>query len=148
MRILITLVVGIFLCGTSAQGQADGPREIFCEQIHVVKENLSLTTDGKLKTIKDTIKLCTDHEYRFYGRKGQIVSLHLNSDSTTTFSLSPPKGDWLFNSGWFESKVFDWEGSLPSDGTVVVQIRTERPGDPREYAIDVRVRSKERARQK
>jgi hypothetical protein len=43
--------------------------------------------------IKDTVKLCTSHEYHLRARQGQTMSIHLATGKRTSFSLMTPSGD-------------------------------------------------------
>jgi hypothetical protein len=83
--------------------------------------------------IKDTVRLCTSHEYRLRARAGQTMTLHLATGKRTSFTLSSPSGDTP--EGADGSK--DWSGELPETGDYTINIGTDATAA---YTLEVTIR--------
>ena len=83
--------------------------------------------------IKDTIRLCTSHEYRLRARAGQTMSIHLAAGKRTSFTLQPPSGDMIEDA----DGVKDWSGELPVTGEYVIAIGTDATAA---YTLEVTIR--------
>lgn len=81
--------------------------------------------------IKDTIRLCTAHDYRLRALAGQTMSVNLVTGRRTTMSLLTPSGERLLDGGR------EWSGELPEDGEYVISIGTDATA---RYALEVMIR--------
>lgn len=80
---------------------------------------------------RDTIRLCTSHEYRLRARAGQTMSVHLATGDRTSFTLHTPTGTRPADG------VNDWSGELPETGVYTVSIGTDTTT---RYALEVTIR--------
>ena len=83
--------------------------------------------------IKDTVRLCTAHEYNLRATGGQTMTVHLATGNRTSFSLYAPTGDIIEGA----DGVKDWEGSLPETGQYLVHIGTDATAA---YTLEVTIR--------
>ena len=83
--------------------------------------------------IKDTVRLCTSHEYRLRARAGQTMTVHLATGSKTSFTIWTPTGDTP--EGADGSK--DWSGELPETGDYTINIGTDATAA---YTLEVTIR--------
>ena len=83
--------------------------------------------------IKETVRLCTSHEYRLRARAGQTMTVHLATGSRTSFTLYTPAG--ATPDGADGSK--DWSGELPETGEYTINIGTDATAA---YALEVTIR--------
>ncbi len=82
--------------------------------------------------VKDTVRLCTSHEYRLRARGGQTMSVHIATGRRTSFTLQSPSGTIEGADG-----VKDWSGELPENGEYVIIIGT---GAAAAYTLEVTIR--------
>ena len=82
--------------------------------------------------IKDTVRLCTSHEYHLRARAGQTMSVHLATGRRTSFSLTNSAGAVEGADG-----VKDWEGELVESGEYVIVIGTDATAA---YTLEVTIR--------
>jgi hypothetical protein len=83
--------------------------------------------------IKDTVRLCTSHEYRLRARAGQTMTVHLAAGKRTSFTLQAPSGDTVEGA----DGVNDWNGELPQTGEYVITIGTDATAA---YTLEVTIR--------
>jgi hypothetical protein len=83
--------------------------------------------------IKDTVRLCTSHEYRLRARSGQTMSVNLATGKRTSFTLYSPAGDRLESA----DGVKNWSGELPATGEYVIHIGTDATAA---YTLEVTIR--------
>jgi hypothetical protein len=83
--------------------------------------------------IKDTVRLCTSHEYRLRARSGQTMSVNLATGRRTSFTISSPAGDTIEGA----DGVKDWSGELPQTGEYVISIGTDATAA---YTLEVTIR--------
>src|SRR3954469_7517534 len=83
--------------------------------------------------IKDTVRLCTSHEYTLRARAGQMMTLNLATGKRTSFTLSAPSGDTVEGA----DGVKDWSGELPQTGDYVISIGTDATAA---YTLEVTIR--------
>ncbi|HVF54737.1 MAG TPA: hypothetical protein VM934_01225 [Pyrinomonadaceae bacterium] len=81
--------------------------------------------------VKDTIRLCTSHEYRLRARAGQSASVNLATGRRTSMTLQTPGGETLVDGGK------DWNGELPETGEYVITIGTDATAG---YTLEITVR--------
>jgi len=83
--------------------------------------------------IKDTVRLCTAHEYYLRASGGQSMSVNLATGSRTSFSIHAPTGDIIEGA----DGVKDWSGSLPETGQYIIHIGTDATAA---YTLEVTIR--------
>src|SRR4051812_45367803 len=81
--------------------------------------------------VKDTVRLCTAHQYKLNARAGQKMSLHLATGKRTSMTLYAPNGDVLLDGDT------DWEGELKDSGDYYVNIGTDATA---RYTLEVTIR--------
>jgi hypothetical protein len=82
--------------------------------------------------IKDTVRLCTSHEWVLRARRGQTMSVHLATGKKTSFTLQSPSGTVEDADG-----VKDWSGELPETGNYVINVGTDATAA---YTLEVTIR--------
>lgn len=82
--------------------------------------------------IKDTVRLCTRHEYHLRARAGQTMSVNLVAGDRTSFTLYAPTGGLDGADG-----VKDWTGELREDGQYQISIGTDATA---QYTLEVTIR--------
>jgi hypothetical protein len=83
--------------------------------------------------IKDTVRLCTAHEYNLRASGGQTMSVNLATGKRTSFSIYAPTGDIIEGA----DGVTDWSGSLPETGPYIIHIGTDATAA---YTLEVTIR--------
>jgi hypothetical protein len=83
--------------------------------------------------IKDTVRLCTGHEYRLRASAGQTMSVHLATGKRTSFTVYTPAGDTPDGA----DGVKDWSGELPETGEYIINIGTDATAA---YTLEVTIR--------
>lgn len=83
--------------------------------------------------IKDTIRLCTGHEYRLRARAGQTMAVHLATGNRTSFTVNTPAGDTPEGA----DGVKDWSGELSETGDYIINIGTDATAA---YTLEVTIR--------
>jgi len=83
--------------------------------------------------IKDTVRLCTSHEFRLRARQGQTMSIHLATGRRTSFTLQTPSGDTVGDA----DGVKDWSGELADNGEYTIVIGTDATAA---YTLEVTIR--------
>lgn len=82
--------------------------------------------------VKDTVRLCTSHEFVLRARAGQTMSVHLVTGRRTSFTLQSPAGTIESADG-----VKDWSGELPETGDYLIIIGTDATA---RYTLEVTIR--------
>jgi hypothetical protein len=83
--------------------------------------------------IKDTVRLCTAHEYYLRATGGQTMTVHLATGKQTSFSIYAPTGDIIEGA----DGVKDWSGSLPETGQYIIHVGTDATAA---YTLEVTIR--------
>jgi hypothetical protein len=83
--------------------------------------------------IKDTVRLCTGHEYHLRARAGQTLSVHLATGNRTSLTLYTPAGDTPEGA----DGVKDWSGELAETGEYIINIGTDATAA---YTLEVTIR--------
>lgn len=137
MRRLL-LIIAVIVCATGLVGagattnavagvaQCRGTDRIIPKQIRFPKGRTTAV-------IKDTVRLCTSHEYTLRARAGQMMTLNLATGKRTSFTLSAPSGDTVEGA----DGVKDWSGELPQTGDYVISIGTDATAA---YTLEVTIR--------
>ena len=81
--------------------------------------------------IKDTVRLCTMHEYRLRASAGQKITAHLATGKRTSMTLLSPHGEPVFDG------TRDFEGEMPDSGEYLLQVGTDVTAA---YTLEVTIR--------
>ncbi len=99
----------------------------------VIPKQVRFARGRTTAVIKDTVRLCTSHEYTLRASAGQTMSLNLATGRRTSFTLQAPSGDTLEGA----DGVKNWSGELPETGDYVVSIGTDATAA---YTLEVTIR--------
>ena len=83
--------------------------------------------------VRETVRLCTSHEYRLRARAGQTMSLNLATGRRTSLTLYAPASGIVAGADGVKS----WNGALPEDGEYTIQIGTDATA---RYTLEVTIR--------
>jgi len=133
--LLFVAVVGCVFCTVGAgattnslanAAQCRGTDRIIPKQIRFQKGRTTAV-------VKDTIRLCTGHEFHLRARQGQTMSIHLATGKRTSFTLLTPSGDTVPDA----DGVKDWSGELMDNGEYIINIGTDTTAA---YTLEVTIR--------
>ena len=110
--------------GAAAAAQCRGTDRIIGKQLRFARGRTSAV-------IKDTVRLCTMHEYYFRARAGQKLTAHLVTGNRTSMTLFTPTSETVFVG------TKDFEGELPESGQYSLQIGTDVTAA---YTLEVTIR--------
>jgi len=97
-----------------------------------IRKQIRFARGRTTAVIKDTIRLCTSHEYSLRAREGQTMSVHLATGDRTSFTVYTPTdavGD--------ADGVKDWSGQLPETGQYQIIVATDATAA---YTLEVTIR--------
>ena len=97
----------------------------------IVPKQLRFARGRTTAVIKDTVRLCTMHEYYFRARAGQKITAHLVTGKRTSMTLFTESGETVFDG------TKDFEGELPEGGQFSLQIGTDATAG---YTLEVTIR--------
>ncbi|MFL6254010.1 MAG: hypothetical protein ACJ74T_03235 [Pyrinomonadaceae bacterium] len=123
---LLGCVSSALVAPTASAAQCRGTDRIIPKQIRFQKGRTTAV-------VKDTIKLCTGHEFHLRARQGQTMSIHLATGKRTSFTLLTPSGDTVGDA----DGVKDWSGELQDNGDYVINIGTDATAA---YTLEVTIR--------
>ena len=109
---------------TLAAAQCRGTDRIIGKQMRFARGRTSAV-------IKDTVRLCTMHEYYFRARAGQKIIAHLATGNRTSMTLFTENGETVFDG------TKDFEGELPESGRYSLQIGTDATAA---YTLEITIR--------
>ena len=107
MRKVFIAIVFLFVIGLA------GPAFSQCRTMDKNVERPLKVVRGTPTVVRDTIRLCTSHIFRFRATRGQQLSLKLATGKKTSLTLIPPSGEALVDR-WrpFLERTFDRIGSV------------------------------------
>ena len=117
---------GVTATAAAAAAQCRGTDRIIPKQIRFPRGRTTAV-------IKDTVRLCTGHEYRLRARAGQTMTVHLATGNRTSFTVNTPAGDTPEGADGAK----DWSGELPETGDYTINIGTDATAA---YTLEVTVR--------
>lgn len=82
--------------------------------------------------IKETVRLCTSHEWVLRARGGQTMTVHIATGKKTSFTVQGPSGTIEDADG-----VKDWSGELPENGEYIIIVGTDATAA---YTLEVTIR--------
>ena len=113
MRKVFIAIVFLFVIGLA------GPAFSQCRTMDKNVERPLKNVRGTPTVVRDTIRLCTSHVFRFRATRGQQLSLKLTTGKKTSLTLMPPSGEALVDGG------LSWSGRLTESGQYEIQIGTD-----------------------
>ena len=97
----------------------------------IIPKRIRFARGRTTAVIKDTVRLCTMHEYYFRARAGQKMTAHLATGNRTSMTLFTENGETVFDG------TKDFEGDLPEGGQYSLQIGTDVTAA---YTLEVTIR--------
>ena len=97
----------------------------------IIPKRIRFARGHTTAVIKDTVRLCTMHEYYFRARAGQKITAHLVTGNRTSMTLFTSSGETVFDG------TKDFEGDLPEGGQYSLQIGTDATAA---YTLEVTIR--------
>jgi type V secretory pathway adhesin AidA len=97
----------------------------------LIQKQIKFARGRTTAVIKDTVRLCTMHEYHFRARAGQKMTAHLATGKRTSMTLFTQNGETVFDG------TKDFEGELPEGGQYSLQIGTDVTAA---YTLEVTIR--------
>ena len=131
VALLFSVALGVGLHAETTPATTPRPAQCRTRDKTIVKQ-LRFARGRTTGVVKDTIRLCTSHEYRLRARAGQTMSVHLATDGPTIFTVYAPSGPVEGADG-----VSDWSGELPDSGQYTIAIGTDATA---RYTLEVTVR--------
>ena len=119
---------------TNARSTASTPLAAQCRHTdQTIPKQIKFARGRTTAVIKDTVRLCTSHEYHLRARRGQTMSIHLATGKRTSFSLLTPSGDTVGGA----DGVKDWSGELMDNGDYTIVVATDATAA---YTLEVTIR--------
>ena len=87
----------------------------------VISKSIKFGRDQTTVVKRDTVRLCTSHEYTLDAENGDKFSIKLAAGRRTSFTLRMPSGDIVEGA----DGVRRWSGTMPEIGTYVLIIGTD-----------------------
>lgn len=135
--LLITAVAFCAACVVGATAEAVTPATAAAAQCRGTDRNIpkqiKFERGRTTAVIKDTVRLCTAHEYYLRATGGQSMSVNLATGKRTSFSIYAPTGDIIEGA----DGVNDWSGSLPETGQYIIHVGTDVTAA---YTLEVTIR--------
>ena len=101
------------------------------ETDRIIPKRIRFARGRTTAVVKDTVRLCTMHEYYFRARAGQKLTAHLATGNRTSMTLFTENGETVFDG------TKDFEGELPEGGQYSLQIGTDANAA---YTLEVTIR--------
>lgn len=112
---------------------AGAPAAAQCRRTdRAITRQVSFARGRTTAVIKNTVKLCTSHEWVLRARQGQTMSVHLATGRKTSFTVQSPSGPVEDADG-----VKDWSGELPETGEYTIIVGTDATAA---YTLEVTIR--------
>ncbi|MDQ3801621.1 MAG: hypothetical protein M3384_19535 [Acidobacteriota bacterium] len=96
-----------------------------------LNKSLKIAKNRNSTILKDTIRLCTSHVYRFRAKAGQILSVKLTTGRKTGLTLTTPSGERLV-----DGNALSWAGELTESGLYEILIGTDAAA---RYTLEVSI---------
>ena len=136
-RVLLSFAAAAFAASpspVSARAVATTPAVVQCRHAdQTIQKTIKFARGRTTAVIKDTVRLCTSHEYHLRARQGQTMSIHLATGKKTSFTLMTPSGDTVGDA----DGVKDWSGELQDNGDYTITIGTDANAA---YTLEVTIR--------
>lgn len=136
-RLLLTFAAMTFAASPSpAVARVNAPAPVTMQCRHAdqsIPKTIKFARGRTTAVIKDTVRLCTSHEYHLRAKQGQTMSIHLATGKRTSFTLQTPSGDTVPDA----DGVKDWSGELQDNGEYTIIIGTDATAA---YTLEVTIR--------
>jgi len=136
-RLLLTFAVAALTASPStAVTHVSSPASVAAQCRHAdqtIPKTIRFARGRTTAVIKETVRLCTSHEYHLRARQGQTMSIHLTTGKRTSFTLQTPSGDTVPDA----DGVNDWSGELQDNGQYTIIIGTDATAA---YTLEVTIR--------
>ena len=96
-----------------------------------IVKSLKMAKGQNTAKLKDTIRLCTSHVYRFRAKAGQSLSVKLTTGKRTGLTIQTPSSERLV-----DGDALSWSGKLTESGEYEIQIGTDAAA---RYTLDVSI---------
>ncbi len=140
MRRLLYIAAAALVASSANAGASAGvapnapPAAVQCRGTdRNIPKQLKFASGRTTAVIKDTVRLCTAHEYYLRATGGQTMTVHLATGNKTSFSVYAPTGDIIEDA----DGVKDWSGSLPETGQYIIHVGTDATAA---YTLEVTIR--------
>jgi len=97
----------------------------------IIEKRIRFLRGRTTAVVKDTVRVCTGHDYRLRARAGQRMSVNLAAGPRTGLTVRTPSGEALVDGGK------DWSGELPEGGDYQIEIGTDVTA---RYTLEVTIR--------
>ena len=131
--VLVGCVASVFGVTAEAVAPATVPAAQCRTTDRVIPKQIRFERGRTTAVIKDTVRLCTAHEYYLRASGGQLMSVNLATGKRTSFSIYAPTGDIIEGA----DGVKEWSGSLPETGQYIINISTDVTAA---YTLEVNIR--------
>ena len=131
MRRLLLIIAAAGCLNAPAAAKGAGPAAQCRHADRIVGKQLRFARGRTSAVVKDTVRLCTMHEYYFRARAGQKLIAHLATGNRTSMTLFTANGETVFDG------TKDFEGELPEGGQYSLQIGTDANA---RYTLEVTIR--------
>jgi Ni/Co efflux regulator RcnB len=136
-RLILTLAATAFAAAPSSAGsyapaRTAAPAAQCRTTDRAITRKVSFARGRTTAVIKDTVRLCTSHEWVLRARGGQTMSVHLAAGKRTSFTVQSPSGTIEDADG-----VKDWSGELPETGDYLIIVGTDATAA---YTLEVTIR--------
>ena len=136
-KLLLIFAATAFAASPSPVGayaSARTPAAVQCRHAdQTIPKTIRFARGRTTAVIKDTVRLCTSHEYHLRARQGQTMSIHLATGKRTSFTLQTPSGDNVPDA----DGVKDWSGELQDNGDYTIIVATDATAA---YTLEVTIR--------
>ena len=136
------LIIALAICAVSATGGGATVAETTTAATaaaqcrgtdRIIPKRITFARGRTTAVIKDTVRLCTGHEYRVRAQAGQTMTVHLATGNKTSFTVWTPTGDTPEGADGAK----DWSGEMPETGDYTVNIGTDATAA---YTLEVTIR--------
>ena len=135
-RLLLILAAAAFVASpspASPYAAAGSPSAAQCRGTdRAITRQVNFARGRTTAVIKNTVKLCTSHEWVLRARQGQTMSVHLATGKKTSFTVQSTSGAIEDADG-----VKDWSGELPETGEYTIVVGTDATAA---YTLEVTIR--------
>ena len=122
MRRLL-LIAAVIVCSAVAQCRTAD---------RAITRQVNFARGRTTAVIKNTVRLCTSHEWVLRARGGQTMTVHIATGNKTSFTVQGPSGTIEDADG-----VKDWSGELPENGEYIIVVGTDATAA---YTLEVTIR--------
>lgn len=97
----------------------------------VVTKQIRFARGRTTSVVKDSVPLCTAHEYHLRARAGQTMNVNLATGRQTSLTIYAPDSSMLVDG------EKSWSGELPATGLYIIHIGTDATA---RYTLEVNIR--------